>query len=800
MKTDLKVVAAFFMLLLINPFQSTFSQNTRPSSVEKALKSLSMEEKVALLVGAHDVLIDTAETSQRMRSVPGAWAYTHALSKCKIPSVTFADVNGGLKMDNPSSTAVKTNFPVPYVLAASWNKDLLYEVGAAIGREAVASGVDVVTTPAANVVRNPLSGRNGEYFSEDPVLAAKLASAIVRGLQSQGVKACLKYWYIDNQEANRTNVNVLASQRTIREIYLKPFEKVVREAAPWGIVAAYPQVNGHYQTEDSVMLSGVLRGKWKYEGVVITDRYAGHDPVAQLLAGIDCLMPGSREQYDALCEACRSGKISEERLNEVTGRLLAAIMRTPTYTRYKASRPDMASHAKLAYRAATESIVLLKNVGESLPLDTHMKKVGFYGVGSYHNVSCDLRQQAAGKSSLALEFMKAGFIPDPTVTGSYLTHLKTFIPQEKKEAAPAAPAKTKPGTAPKTAAKGTPVRPKPLTAAQQMEKDLQQVAEAKFTQWPQELLPSKGALQQQVKTAQFAIVTISRLAVEEGRDRSLENGYRLSEMELSLIRDVCAAYHKWGKKVYVILDVEGMVDVSDWQEYPDAILYCGHAGQGAPAALFDIIVGNSNPSGKLAMVWPKQYNNIPSSHNFPEKYTGKPRLPKVGNDNPMTGYMFVDEVAYAENIRIGYRFFDEHQDQVQYPFGHGLCYTSFACDKLKAERRGDSVYVQVRVTNTGTKDGKESVQLYVSQQRKNLSMEKPLKVMVDFAKTRLLKPDESQMLSMSFSVWDIASFDEAHLCWVLEKGNYTLKIGGSSADIRTQWPLQIMETRTLPVE
>jgi len=288
--------------------------------------------------------------------------------------------------------------------------------------------------------------------------------------------------------------------------------------------------------------------------------------------------------------------------------------------------------------------------------------------------------------------------------------------------------------------------------------------------------------------------------VEAGRDRSLENGYRLSEMELSLIRDVCAAYHKWGKKVYVILNVEGMVDVSEWQEYPDAILYCGHAGQAAPAVLFDIMVGKCNPSGKLAAVWPKQYNNIPSSYNFPDKYTGKPRLPKVGNDNPMTGYMFVDEVAYAENIRIGYRYFDEHQDQVQYPFGYGLGYTSFACDKLKVDRKGDSVYVQVRVTNTGKMEGKESVQLYVSPQRKNLSMEKPLKVMVDFAKTRALRPDESQLLSMSFSVWDIASFDESHLCWVLEKGNYTLKIGGSSADIRTQWPLQIMETRTLTVE
>ncbi|MBO7624665.1 MAG: glycoside hydrolase family 3 protein, partial [Bacteroidales bacterium] len=370
------------MLLTFLMFTNVRAQNARSSAVEKMLASLTVEDKLALLVGAQEILKDTLETQKAQAALPGVWGYTHAKAKPKIPAVTFADVQGGLLLgpDAAGKAPSLTVFPVPAVLAASWNKDLLREVGAAIGKEALASGVDVVLAPALNVVRNPLSGRNAAYFSEDPMLVMRLATAMIKGLQSQGVQVCLKYWYIDHQESNRTNVNVLVNQRTLREIYLKTFEKVIRETRPWGVLAAYPQVNGLYQTEDNLMLTGMLRDHWQYEGVVLTDRYAGHDAVAQLLAGTDCLMPGSKAQYDTLLAACRDGRISESQLDAATRRLLTAITKTPTYAKLKPVRADAAAHARLAYKAASESVVLLTNVGESLPLDTHFKKVALYGV------------------------------------------------------------------------------------------------------------------------------------------------------------------------------------------------------------------------------------------------------------------------------------------------------------------------------------------------------------------------------------------------------------------------------------
>ena len=798
------MVAALIMLLIVSGLHNLQAQSALTAAVNKAMSALTVEEKLALLVGSQELLMDSSENQKAALAVPRAWARTHAKAKPKIPAVTFADMQGGLCLypadGSGRSAAAVTVYPMPYVLAASWNKDLLREVGAAVAKEALASGVDVVTAPSANVVRNPLSGRNMEYFSEDPVLVSRLASAMVKGMQSQGVQSCLKYWFIDHQEANRTNVNVIVNPRTLREMYMRPFAGVISSASPWGIMAAYPQVNGCYQTEDSVRLELVLRGKWNYDGLVVTDHYAGHDAVAQLLSGTDCLLPGSKEQYNALLEAFRSGKISEEQINVHVSRLLAAVMRTAAYTKRKVAKPDMEANARLAVRAAEESIVLLKNL-ECLPLDPQWKRVGFYGVSSYHFVPGNMQLQATFVSSLAQEFLKAGYIPDPVVTGSYITYFKTLLPKETK---PEPAANGKQGAAGankgKPAAKNgtaTAARPPQRSAADQMALDLHQIADYPFETLPQEIIPSKSALQQQVKGAQFAIVSVGRMPVS-GRDRTLENGYKLSESETNLIREVCSAYHKWGKKVIVILNLEGMVDVTDWQECPDAILYCGYAGQGGTAALADIMSGKTNPSGKLTSVWPKQYHDIPSSQSFPENYKAKPRPAKVGNDYPMTGYMFVDEVTYSENFRIGYRYFDEHQDKVQYPFGYGLSYTSFACDKLKVERVGDSVFVQVRISNTGRVAGMESVQLYVSPQRKNLNMEKPLKEMMDFAKTRLLKPEESQIVSMSFSVRDLASYDESSRKWVLSRGNYTIKIGTSSNDIRTQWPLQMIETVSYP--
>ena len=790
----MKVSVRLAVLLMIIPSYFLNAQKINNSTVEKTLSSLTVDEKVALLVGAQEVLPAGTEVQVPQNVYADAWAYTHAIPKKKITSVIFADVKGGV-VSAAHPTLKTTAFPMPSVLAASWNRELLQEVGAALAREALSAGVDVLTAPSANVLRNPLEGRNTEYFSEDPVLVAQLASAMVKGMQSQGVQVCLKYWCIDNQEANRTNVNVLLDQRTLREFYLRSFEKVVKECQPWGILAAYPMLNGTYQTEDAALLDSVLRAQWKYEGVVVSDRYAGHDALKQFAAGTGVLLPGSKAQYETLLEAVKSGRITEEQLDAVVRRWIEAMMQTPAYSKIKKPVPDLKAHAELARKAAGESIVLLKNMDECLPLkDARIKKIGFYGLASYRFVPGDGSVNATECTSLVQLLTKAGYTPDPVIVTAYQNYFKSLLPPEKKETPKAAPAAK--NTAAKPAAK--PAVPQ-LTPAERMEQELAKIASCPFKSMPKELAFTKTVLQQHVKSSQMAVITIGRTSAQ-GLDRRLMNGYQLSDMEVTMIHDVCAAYHKWGKKVVVILNVDGAVDVTPWVEFPDAILWCGQAGQGGPAALTDIILGKVNPSGKLTSLWPKAYRQLPSAANFPENYSGKACEPKVGNDNPMTGYASADECVFAEKMQIGYRYFDEHQDQVMYPFGYGLSYTTFAYDKMFLERKGDNIYVRVRVTNTGKVAGKESLQLYVSPQRRPNSIEKPLKTLVGFTKTGVLAPGESQEVSLSFPLTDLTVYDGQHRQWLLEKGNYAVKVGASSNNIHTQYPLQIVKDQTYPLE
>lgn len=842
MKLALKVVAAQVMLLLVIPFYSINAQKIQSAVTDKAIQSLTLEEKAALLVGAQEILSAPEDSRKIQQNVPGAWAYTHAVTNPRLPALAIADVYGGVRCGKSAAEA-KTVFPMPSVLSASWNKTLMHQVGGAMAKEALASGADVLLAPALNVVRHPLSGKNVEYFSEDPELVARLASAMIKGMQAQGIPVCVKYWYVDNQETNRSALNVVADQVTLREIYLKSFEKVIRETRPWGVMAAYPKVNAVYQSEDKSMLTDVLRGQWQYGGVILTDRYAGGDAVAQVEAGVNALLPGSRQQYDSLLSAVRSGRLPEEVLNQRVRELIGAIQQTPSYKKLKPVRPDASANARLAYTAAAESIVLLKNLDDCLPLASQWKKIAFYGVASYHFIQGG--SGASVNNSLPQLFMKADYVSDPTVTNTYLTHLKTYLPEEKKPAPAAVPAKpgtpapanqkdpasvktqpaapqagqakpaqnapqakpaasAKPVTAtpakPATTAKAataTPAKPAtpPMSPAERMAADLRKVAEYPFPVQPEELFPSKSALQQHLKTSQLAIITIGRRA-EPGKDRKLENGYQLSEEEIRLIRDVCTAYHKWGKKVIVILNVDGIVDVTSWHELPDAILWCGMCGQGGPEALFDILTGKVTPSGKLPCVWPITFDQFPSSAYFPMQYKGVERVPTVGNRFQPTAYPYVDEVPFAEGRQIGYRYFDEHPADVRYSFGYGLSYTTFAYDNQRVERHGDSLIVSVRITNSGTKPGKEVVQVYVAPQRRNREPERPMKILCDFAKTRLLQPGESQVMVMRFAESDLAFYSETNRSWMLEKGSYTVKIGASANDIRSQWPLQFLEDKT----
>lgn len=800
MKIGMKVTSKLLLFLLIVPSYSLNAQKINVSVIEKTLSSLTVTEKLALIVGAREVVSAEVESPVAHSANLSTWAYTNAIEKKNIPRLTLATANGGLASANHPDLKT-TAFPMPAVLAASWNKELVREVGSAIAKEAAYAGVDVLLAPSANVTRNPLEGRNTEYFSEDPNLVAQLASAMVKGMQAQGVQCCLKYWYIDNQEANRTNVNVLLDGRTLREFYLRTFEKVVRECQPWGILAAYPKVNGTYQTEDSEMLQNVLRGQWKYEGVVLSDFYAGRDAVKQLTSGTDVLLPGSKAQYDALLEAVQSGKISKEQLDNVVRRLLKAMMKTPAYLKHKKQAPDMKAHADLARKVAGESIVLLKNMDECLPLkDERVKRIAFYGVASYHFVQGDGSVNATEYTSPALALAKAGYVLESTLSTAYMNYFKTLFPPEKKEEPKTVPTAKSP-TAKSPASRPAASKPKTpqLSPAERLEQELSKIAAYPFKSLPKELAFSKTAIQQHVKGSQVAVITIGRMT-PAGCDRTLANSYQLSELEVKMIRDVSSAYHAWGKKVIVILNVDGVVDVNSWVEYPDAILWCGPAGQGAPAALADIIKGKMSPSGKLSCLWPKSYQQLPSAAHFPENYQGKAVVPSLENNSPSEGMSFADETVFAEKMQIGYRYFDEHQEQVMYPFGHGLSYTTFSYDKMFVELQGENVYVRVRVTNTGKVAGKESLQLYVSPQRRSNHIEKPLKTLIDFTKTSVLDPGESQEVFFVFPLSELSVYDEGNRQWILEKGNYTVKVGASANNILTQYPLQIVEGQTYPLE
>lgn len=782
MKTVSKVAVSLLMLLFVSSCPHLGAQNS--SSVDRFIASASLEEKVAMLVGARQGHF--AEVRDEMP----ASAKSRTYSDFK-PALSFVHINGGVCTGEKQETSMRTTaFPVPYLLAMSWNKDLLYKVGVAEGKEVRSCSADAAFLPALNVIRNPLAGNVGECLSEDPVLISKLSAALLKGLQSQGAGGYLKYFFMSPQETNKTNVDVLSDQRSMRELYMKPFETLIRESKPWGVLVGYPMVNGRYQVENPYFLNELMRKQWQYEGVLATEYCAGKDVVEQLKAGINLVLPGCQQQYDSVLSAVRSGRLDEQTINERLVSLLSAVWRAPLLQ----SPVNSKEHAELSRQAALESMVLLKNLNESLPLASQTKRIAFYGVSSYHFMQGPADGPfvvwATEYASLPVLFSKAGYIVDPNVANQYTNHLKSFLPEEKKAQTPPAP-KAGASAAPKAGA-SAPVKPGASTpaAAERFYKEQAAIASCHLTAQPSEWNLSKTSIQQYVKNNHAAIITIGH-AGQYGRDRSLKGGYLLTETEIELIRNVCAAYHVWGKRVIVLLNVDGPVEMSTWESYPDAILMCGLPGQGGPQAIFDLLTGQANPSGKLNTVWAKNYTDYPSSQFFPYEYQGERRLPKVGNDYPATGFPFVDQVDLSERMHIGYRYFDEHQEKVFYPFGYGLSYTAFFYDKMTVSRKADSILVSVRITNTGKFPGKEVVQLYVSQQRKGQSVEKPQKELKDFVKTRLLRPNESQIISLRIAESDLSYYSESSQNWVTDKGSYVLKVGASSRDIRIQYPVQL---------
>lgn len=725
--------------------------------VEKVVSAMTLDEKLDLLVGSagNENANSSATIGNSAILVPGAAGQINAVPRLGIPAVVLADGPAGLRIaptrEGTDKTFYCTHFPVETVMGATWNVELVESVGDAMGSEVKQYGVDVLLAPATNIHRNPLNGRNFEYYSEDPLLAGKITAAQIKGVQRNGVGTSLKHFALNNQETNRTSNNVIGTPRTFREIYLKPFEIAVKESQPWTVMTSYNKINGTYTSQRSDLVTEILRHEWGFKGMVMTDWYGGNNAVQQMEAGNELLMPGKLSQREEIRKAVLNGILSREILDRNVKKILECILKTPHFQGYVAdNNPDLKAHAQVTRNAACEGMVLLKNEKNSLPVSNKIKKVAVFGRTSYDFIAGGTGSGDVNHAyvvSLMDGLKNAGLVTDVELQQGYESYIKEAKSQMPKSDNPYAA-----------------FIPKKLIPEMNLDEiDLKKVA----------------------SDNDMAIITIGKTSGEFA-DRSISENFNLTAAEKKMISDVTTAFHRKGKKVVVILNVCGVIETASWIREPDAVLVAWLPGQEGGNSVADILTGKETPSGRLPMTWPVSYNDVPSKDDFP--------VPDEISDEMLTeslkGFADVrtegerknfDVTTYNDGIYVGYRYYTTKNVPVSYPFGYGLSYTTFSYSNMEVEKadNGD-VLVTVTVKNTGKASGKEVVQVYVSAPGKD--MDKPARELKGFAKTRKLQPGESQTVSVSVPYESLASFNEDVSCWQVEEGTYQILVAKNAAD------------------
>lgn len=740
------LVIFFFVTTTLLTFADNIPQLSK-SSVKEVVAAMTIEEKANVIVGAlYRARTDTMVIVRIADGVPGVAGCTNAIPRLGIPSIVLADGPAGLRMDairqGDSNTYYCTHFPIGTLLACSWNQPLVENVGKAIGNEVLEYGVDVLLAPALNIQRNPLCGRNFEYYSEDPVVSGKIAAAYIRGLQSNGVGASVKHFAANSQETNRMLNDSRVSQRALRELYLKGFEIAVSESDPWTVMTSYNKLNGTFTSEDADLIETLLRGEWGYKGVVMTDWFAGTNAISQVKAGNDMIQPGIGNQIEAIVEGVQNGKLDETLVDRNVERILNLILLTPQFKKYSYSnKPDLKTHAAVTRQSATEGMVLLKNDKNTLPLAAN-RHVALFGCTSYDFIAGGTGSGNVNRAytiSLQDGLKNAGYEINSTMKNLY----EKQVADEKTR----------------------------ITSMNR--------------KWfmpeirPDELKLDKEIIDKVAAESDLAIITIGRNS-GECFDRTLAD-YKLNEDEMNMIENVCNAYHTVDKRVIVILNVGGIIEMSSWNDNPDAILCAWQGGQEGGNSVADILSGKVSPSGKLTMTFPIQYTDVPSADNFPINMTAS--LEVVNKKETHTNLKNMDYTLYEEGIYVGYRYYDSFKKEVAYPFGYGLSYTLFEYSNANMQRNGDEYIVSVKVKNVGNCAGKEVVQLYVTAPQGALN--KPEKELKAFAKTTELQPGEAEEVTLTVKNADLASFCEQSSAWITDAGQYKFCIGASSKDIRS---------------
>lgn len=740
----------FFSFLLLSVFPA-FSQTNK---AKELVSKMTLEEKASLVAGMGMNMPGLTQNNspaigQIMDKVPGAAGTTFAIPRLGIPNTVVADGPAGLRINpirgnDSSKSYYATAWPVATLLASTWDTKMVEQVGKAMGNEVKEYGVDVILGPALNIHRNPLGGRNFEYFSEDPLISGKMAAAMVNGIESNGVGTSIKHFAANNQETNRNTVNTIVSERALREIYLKGFEIAVKESQPWTVMSSYNLINGTYTSEDYDLLTTILRKEWGFKGLVMTDWFGGKDAVAQMKAGNDLLMPGTPAQSKAIIDAVNNGTLDVKVIDENAERIVNYILGSQSFKKYAFSnKPDLKAHAVIARKAASDGMVLLKNDAGSLPFGKNTKNLAVFGNTSYDFISGGTGSGDVNEAytiSLVQGLSNAGYNVDAElkndytdfITGYKTTHPKKGFFQEFMNPTPP----------------------------------------------PPEFSVENSLIAKKAAESDVALVTIGRNA-GEGKDRKVENDFNLSEAEQSLIKNVAEAFHAKNKKVIVVLNIGGVIETASWRDNADAILLSWQPGLEAGNAVADILSGKVNPSGKLASTFPMNYENVPSSKSFPGK-----EFPEKAVEGNFGRKQIPAEVTYDEGIYVGYRYYNTFNVKPAYEFGYGLSYTDFKYGgiTLSSKSFDNRITASITITNSGKVAGKEVVQLYISAPTGKL--EKPAEELKGFAKTGLLQPGQSEKIDFTITPEQLASFNTNATAWLADAGTYAIKIGASSSDIR----------------
>ena len=733
------------------------------NNIDEVIKAMTLEEKAQVLVGGgNDGFVGSgAMLGHQKKFVPGAAGTTVAIPRLGIPTTVQCDGPAGVHIDahreGDSRSYFATGFPIGTCLASTWNTDLVRKVGEAIGNETLEYGCDVVLGPGMNLHRNPLCGRNFEYYSEDPIVTGLIGTAFVQGVQSQGVGVSAKHFAVNSQETDRTKVDERLSQRALRELYLKGFEMMVRKSNPWTIMSAYNKINGVYAQGNKELLTDILRNDWGYKGIVETDWIGKREdlPVEQeVAAGNDLMMPGYPAQVKDIVNAVKSGKLDVNDVDRNVRRMLEYIVKTPRFKGYKYSgEPELKAHAAITRQSSTEGMVLLKN-NAALPI-RGLKTVALFGVNSYDFMSGGLGSGAVNVGysvDMVTGLKNIGVATTPQLTEIYQNYVKYAKAKLKADKNPM------------------------MWFLDQGQPKLDEIE-----------ITERCVANEEPK-ADAAIITIGRQA-GEGMDRQINGEFNLTKTEQDMIFRVSDAFHAKGKKVIVIINSGSVMETASWRDRVDAILVAWQPGIEGGNSVADILTGKVNPSGKLTMTWPIAAVDHPSTANFAKEYDmytyknmegwGKGNIPGVDFSN------------HEEDIYVGYRYFDTFKKDVAYPFGFGLSYTTFEMGKPSVKANGKNIEESVTVKNTGKVAGKQVAQVYVTAPKG--AYEKPAKELKAFGKTRELKPGESQTLKMTLEKRDLASFDEANSQWKVDAGNYLFQVGTDVESIKGTATLKVAE-------